>query len=479
MAFESTKATIKQTKFLTKAKIEFEKEIEFDYDRKNILSINQYSRILNKQVNDGVLHVSGKTKVDISLIVDNEAKNVLKEIEWDKDLDLSTMDNIIVDIVDDAFVSLTDENIVKGYVNLCVESEVVNVIPSVVVENSDIIFKEQEQALVSCVGFVNNSFTLTQELEGKFNISVLSKSAKLDLVKVTCGVDSYIVEGKVNVGLFVKDQDEIYEVKKELDFRQELPFNGLLPTHKIFNKLKVSTFIVTVVNGEEKSNIIIALDLEDTAKAYSDENVTTFADAYSTKNELITSEECVNVVESVGVTSQEIQVSDNIVTDDLDLQEIVFIDAINITNITTNNDKFLFDLKYNIVYRSKDNEIKSMNKVLHVEENKSKNLVLWNHEVNNYTYKLKYTNEIEISFALKLTALDTTEKYMVYISDLKLGEAYSEEVPAISVYVAKEGQEIYDIAKTMHVDVEKIRSQNDGIDASMTAGQKIIVYNKL
>ncbi len=481
MAFESTKAAIKQNKLVASTKVEVLKELDMEFKVDKILSTNYVSRVLSKELQEGKLFITGKTKVDVIAMENGEIKFTMQDVEWSKSVDLTMLGDPIVKICNTVVTfELFERPIVKIDLDIDIKSEILDIIPSIKVDNPEIMLKQQESNVVSVVGNVSNSFTLSQEFEENESFEIFAKRARIDRINVTCGVDAYIIEGKAEVVLCVKNGEKINEVKKEMEFRQEMPFPGLLPTHKIFNNMSVATLMTTVTISEEKTILLIAMDIDDIAFATTDMDIVTLSDAYSVNNMITLSEECLNVINKMDTLKLSKQFTCNIDLGDKLAEEILAVNSIVLSNMQIQGNSVLGDLSLSVIYKDIEGKIEVVNKLekVSIDGEDLENADLLNSDIVLNSSKVKFGKEIEMNFLVTANVVLKKVSYLVYITEIETSEAYSEEKSPIQVYIVREGEDLFDVGKALRVDVEQIKNQNEDVD-NLSVGQKIFVYNKL
>ena len=185
MAFESTKAAVKQRKLVANTKAEFAKELEIDFKIDKLLSSNSVSRILSKEIQDGSVIITGKTKIDIVALENNQIKTSVQEIEWNKKVDVAVIGevSILINETNVAF-DLIEKPVAKVELLLDIYAEGLDIIPSIKVDNEDIVVKKQDTNIVNIVGSAFNSFTITHEIEQNAGVEVVSKKANIFLSNV-------------------------------------------------------------------------------------------------------------------------------------------------------------------------------------------------------------------------------------------------------------------------------------------------------
>ena len=92
--------------------------------------------------------------------------------------------------------------------------------------------------------------------------------------------------------------------------------------------------------------------------------------------------------------------------------------------------------------------------------------------------KIKRDREIEISAKLNFKVEASTSRTLKVISEVTEGEIKPVNESTISVYIASEGDTIWDVAKAFSASPDKILSQNE-LPQVLTEGQRVIYFRCL
>ena len=69
-------------------------------------------------------------------------------------------------------------------------------------------------------------------------------------------------------------------------------------------------------------------------------------------------------------------------------------------------------------------------------------------------------------------------EFVTYITELALGENFVEGKSGFEIYVTKGNEDLFEIAKNLHVDMEIVKKQNPNLE-EYQANQHVLVYNQL
>ena len=92
------------------------------------------------------------------------------------------------------------------------------------------------------------------------------------------------------------------------------------------------------------------------------------------------------------------------------------------------------------------------------------------------SFKVKAGKDLEVNFKLNYVAKFEKEVSQKFIKSFELKGEKENKFYGIKVYISKQGQTVFDIAKVLNVTPETISAQNQ-VEDVFEQGQKIYVYS--
>lgn len=89
------------------------------------------------------------------------------------------------------------------------------------------------------------------------------------------------------------------------------------------------------------------------------------------------------------------------------------------------------------------------------------------------------SSDVEITAELLVTVRGAQSREIKVISDVVVGEAKEEDDFAVSLYIAKEGESLWEVAKALNTDEDTLAKQNADIELPLKGGEKILLYKYL
>lgn len=330
----------------------------------------------------------------------------------------------------------------------------------------------------------DETFVVVEEVETNLkDVKILNIDSSAVLNSVIASVDKVVLDGRVKVNALYKDEDSIGELVKEFEFKQEIAMKDALPGMNVEANLKMINTAITEQVRDEKNRLAFVIDLS--AKAYLFENtaIETFDDLFSLKNEIMPVYDFAEFEEFDGEefdTDTVLTQTDISSRGDFDDIVGVFEPSVEILSFEDKGEKVsvVAELKALAIYKTQN----SLEKIdlcfetrFETDKDISKKLKKVDAFASVSAFKVKAGKDLESAFNVEYKfdyEKQYSEKYVKSFDNLKEKE---NQDAGVKVYVVKENQTIFDIAKALNVEPELITSQNE-VDDCFEAGQKVYVY---
>lgn len=93
--------------------------------------------------------------------------------------------------------------------------------------------------------------------------------------------------------------------------------------------------------------------------------------------------------------------------------------------------------------------------------------------------RLRTSKEVEVQAELLITARGISSKDVCLISDIAIGAPKEENDYAISLYIVKPNQTMWDVAKALSTDEDTIMQLNSELKLPLKGGEKVLIYKAL
>ncbi len=458
---------------------------------KEVVSVLTRSDIVSNDIVNNFLVLNGKIYVDVVYISEENViesmATVIDFVERQK-FDLGLVDIAVSDKVHAENITFTSSEIVCV---ACHETEVTGVqkysVGAFDSQENEFVFSKHEFECMNVVLANEDRFVVAEEVETNLgNINVLSSASNLVISDIAAEVDKIVIDGKVVIDLIYKDDGSICETQKEIEFRQEIAAKGSLPGMKAEAVVRPTNISVVVEQKEDKNYVSYVVDMY--AKAYLLENKTiaTYDDIFSLKNELVPTYDYIDLKKEDGIKFESdmiLKQSDISGIEDFDdlvgvylpsFDNVTFVDngetaivsanlcAVAVYKTMSGFEKL--DLCYDVKFETEKDISKTIDRVVTT--------------VMVSNFKIKAGKDLEVSFSVGYKLLFAKHSCEKYVKSFDVKAEKNQDDAAVKVYVLKDDQNLFEVAKVLNVRPEVILEQNE-VDDCFEAGQKIYVYNPL
>lgn len=333
----------------------------------------------------------------------------------------------------------------------------------------------------------DENFVVAEEIETNLkDIKILNTNSEVVLMSVVAAVDKAIIEGKVKVNAIYLDENGLGEISRDFEFKQEIVMTGALPGMNVEAVLRHLNTSIVEEQKDEKNNLAFVIDLS--VKAYLFENLTveTYDDIFSLKNEIAPVYEIAELSSFDGYefdTDTVLTQTDVSTLGDFDDIVGVYQPSIKVLEIQDLGEKLIVISKIQAlaVYKTQTSLAK-LDLEYETRFETEKELVKKLKNVQAFAsvsaFKVKAGKDLESAFSLEYKfefEKETTEKF---VKGFEVVKQKIDSDAGVKVYVTRENQSVFDVAKALNVKPELIKSQVE-VDDFFEAGQKVFVYSPL
>lgn len=340
---------------------------------------------------------------------------------------------------------------------------------------------------VNCLGFKlsnDENFVVAEEVESNLkNIKILNINSNAVLTNVASSVEKVIIDGKVKVNALYEDENGLGEIVKEFEFKQEIAMKNALPGMNADVVLKHLNTSIVEQNKDEKTTIAFVIDLSAKAYLYDNLTVETFDDLFSLTNNIAPVYEYAELEENDGVEFDSDTVltqTDISVNGDFDDIVGVFNPQVKILELQDLGEKIVVNAQICAlaVYKT-TSSVSKIDLVYETKFETDKDIVKKLKNVESFAsvsaFKVKAGKDLESAFLVEYKfefEKENSEKFVKSFEVLQEKEVCD---AGVKVYVARENQSVFDVAKALNVMPELITSQTE-VDGCFETGQKVFVY---
>ncbi|MFW5780761.1 MAG: LysM peptidoglycan-binding domain-containing protein, partial [Bacillota bacterium] len=238
---------------------------------------------------------------------------------------------------------------------------------------------------------------------------------------------------------------------------------------------------------EGSKNIVIDLDilLRGSVSIYEENEI--LIDAYSIDNEVDTKTASIVTENNLLCKMVSQTINANVANEKDKIKEILASSPPIASNITFCNDFGLFAegiINTEIIYINDKDTLCSIKievpfQILVDKDFPASGVLFSSLTVINTTISSINGNEISLTFESALSVKGASYEKTTYIEDIEKKNPKEDNNVAISLYIAKEGESLWDIAKSLSTDETTLLNLNPDIKLPLKSGEKILLYREL
>lgn len=490
MAFEQQEVQFQTKKVIGVGEFAVNTKLTLDLEKplKKVISVSAVAENLSGEQIDTDYNMQGKTAISVLYLTENdELESVFASCDWQNTVKVVGENPEASVTVKEATIAASSmAEISLSILHNCVVEGVVTETISPLAEIADDYVTDMSSVEYNKLASRSASkFTLAETLESASNAkSVLATSASINVTNVTSSIDQVTIEGTCFAKVLYAAEEGTNTLTKQIDFKQEVPCMGANPGDMAEGLLTVLAASCTLQIAE-KCTFMLAINVEAHARTYKTENLTLVSDLFSTTKQLDTTTECVEISSFAGTKS----FSDN-VTLDCSLQGEVggIVDTVNpsvvVAKQSIENGAIVIEgvVSATCIYTVEGaitGEQISAPFVTKVDTEFKGTITSLTASVNVLSCKVRSNNEVEVIAELNFNASVEEDKYFEFIKSATQTGDRQTLGSAITIYVTKPNEKLFDVARALGVTPETITSQNELVDGKFTSGQRVFVYSPL
>ena len=464
-----------------------------------VLSVSAWASVNENEVNDGQISYSGKATFFISYLSNDgqikktecgsEFRGTIKDERVTADAKVYTTAVIEKAETDNSGLKLG----VKAFVTVC--AKVSACAPYQALSGGDnLILNAGEMPIVRTYTAKRTVYPIEESYELTYAVEeILSHGARAVITAVQCGVGCIIVDGEVltsAIALQKSSQNDIIKENKSFAFRAELECQEAMPSMTATATVNERSFKTDVAVDEEngKSTVTVSVSLVLEGEAISEESLSVATDAFSVQSEVevvktelpyykACDQRSLTSAVAGRVTISELPPSAIIMAVGCEKAEILSTtceqEKTAITGVLSaiayikDGDGHVFTVNLETPFESKfdcafgcDTEITADIKAV---KGKAKIITL---------------TELELESEIIITLYPAKRHSVRLVSEIKEGKDKCACNSGISVYIAQDGEERWDLAKRINVCPSEIERINPDLQFPLTGKERIIIYRQ-
>lgn len=446
----------------------------------------------NVEVNNAEARISGEVRFEGSGYLENgdlveisSSQNFSINFENAKIIPESEID-IICSTVDGVNSSIVNGEISTAVVLNCdvysINSRVINNAEA----GEDVFVKDTDFEVNYLKDKSNYNFVVSTDIDQPSNFL---KTAAGIIKNVTCSEDYFTVDGEIVINTF-GSAEQLKNTIKIVPFSEEIACQGMAKSDIVQCKIKNCGETV-VVSGDNKVSLEIPFTID--YCVCGSESVECIADAYCLTKEVKLITQSVEQTQFLkGRFFEETIMTTSNVSEQVPAVDKVIAVAgenINVINSVIKNEELIIEgvASVNVVYKGEEDEKEVINSVIidipftfnvPMSDIKDTDNICLEMIFGELSAKAR-KGQLEIVIGVKGNCNIAKNKVDAIVTDFTYGEEKILKNIALEIYVAKEGQTLWDVGKFLNVSTEELLNQNSEIALPLVGGEKLIVYRSL
>lgn len=489
MAFEQqtffieSKRSVKSDQFESTSRIEVQPEKPV----KKVVLVNAMAKITNKEKVGENVNFSGKTTYQITYqSEDNSFCSAVAFVEWSGKLEQVKEENISLkaSVIASTITGFSSTEIaVSSLVNVEAEGVVKEEIQTVDKLSEEFVKLEKTFELPKVISFVSDSFNEVSEQEISGIVSdVLYSTAKVQVQNISCGIDTMTVDGTIFAKALYVIDGKISEVEKEIEFKREIGALSVVPNNVADASVWLDNIMVTASTNEsdQRTNLVFSVELSVHAAAFAKENEVLIQDCFSTEKETENTYECVTAFNFGEIKNKQEDIMVSVQTpENASEVHVLKVDAEVTDKIQTENGTRL-NGAISVEMLCVDSENNSiLDKAFAPFSVLVEDALIENDfSILEKLGTIKRNNsEIDIDMSLFITSKEIKKEYVGFVKNVEEKEEKQKSDAGIRVYITKEGEDMFSVAKAVSVRPETILAQNPDAKEIFEEGTRLILFD--
>ncbi|MBO7377636.1 MAG: hypothetical protein J6U35_02035 [Clostridia bacterium] len=470
---------------------EVECKITAPTDVKSVIAVTGTASSIGEEIVGGEIRYSGRA---IFYVLYQSPEGNLEKAECGVEFSDRAEKGDAVSSVKYVVYSVTGEEAVYKnggyYVQALVTAEIAEGVEcdaNALVGGDDLLCDYGDVDIMTVVGENKSTMQVEEEFELGYPVKdILTHSAEASVSEVQSGIGAIILDGAVYLSLTIVRGDENGTICKEhrtIPFRLEMDMSAAAPAMSALSVIGVKKSAFKVVVDEEKgaSNVIASFDLDAFGRVSEDKTITLVRDAYSVKNEISLSSATARQTCPVGgyIISEKIAGATDFEFDGN--SEVVTVVGERAESLTLNAEKNKVTGVIAAVAVEKGEEGYSGKRVILPFElpfnGKTETGYKISASIENFNYRIR--GGLDFEATLKINVTEIIDNSFGVVSGIEVGAEKEEKTNAISVYIARGNDTLWDVCKELGMPAEKITALNPEISFPLSGEERIVIYRNL
>lgn len=455
---------------------------------RNILNVEAVTYLLSAECGENEVRYSGRAVFTILYKSEGVIKKCESGVEYSYKFPQEKV-NSGMKIIGEVKIETPSINSLNGIVSL----SAVIIFNGEYSLNNEISYFEKAQSLLikrddvdytKEVALFEKECKIEEEFEEDELISnVLLHQEKVCVLDVQCGIGCVIVQGEVELNVLIQslNKTDPITIVKKIPFRQEVEVDDAIPNNlaSILARVKTSSLKIYVDEGKNKSSISLELNIIFQGKLLDTIKFNPCIDAYSLQKEIKLDYEKVKLNKINGFKAFDWHIDSELSLKNDENSRLICLLSDKIEEIEYKNSEISGAVSFEVLYGGEEfSTEKVLVPISFALPLSGNNLSLLNTTVTDCVIN-NYDNKSILSFKVKVSYLDREEFDLKVISAVEEGAEKQVNDSAISVYIPKRGDSLWEVSKVLGVSEDEILTINKDLTFPLSGDERIVVYREV
>ena len=499
MAFEKNVFLTAKKVFLPKQQLSVECNVMAGQDIKKVLSVSVQADVCGKEALDGILNISGNMIVSlIFLTEEDEVCTVASKCPFSSKIENTAIGKgqcalVNIDVLETETqlpggdsVRINVSALQYGFVVENQENEML------CCSGEDVCYQNEDVEIIKFVGCQKDSALFESEINLRGDVKkVLTVESQVIVKSAESGTNYVSVAGEtVSKVLYINQNDKIENGWVYDSFKQEIEFDGACRDDLVegFAQIRAEGVESEIVAQEQSGKLVIKIPVDFLAVAYRKENVSIVKDLFGLKEEINLSYQSYEMTSACPVEIIEGKIDGSLTLDEDKprVDKLLYSGAnkVSLTNHYFKDGQLYVEgiAQTTVVYLNDDSSaiysvivdvpfVLSDKVGCSLDEQVFLNAIICDADV-----VVKKGRELLFDAKIKVSVYCNEKMVGGVISTAQTGESYPQKNYAMEVVFAKKGMSVWDVAKLVKEQEEKIVAQNPDVVFPTEENTPIVLY---
>lgn len=332
-----------------------------------------------------------------------------------------------------------------------------------------------------------SSLSTTNTFEARMPLSkILDSKASIAINNIYTMNGSYQIEGEINMRIVaLTDNGQFISQNFSQSFSTEVIDQNLTTSSVMDIEASVVEYVLSLTDTDNRT-IICDLTMMFYASENTSSEVMGIVDAYSVTNDIVATSSCFRLNTNYCYRLVRDKASMNITLNEAANEVCCVLTPMVSASVNTTRGNVVVEglITANLIYTDENSNFASMPVEIPYQAMVAKDYECDTHlkptvQITSISVRLRTSKEVEVVAELLISVRGVSSKDICLISDMEIGEIKESNDYAISLYIVKPNQTMWDVAKALNTDEATILELNSELKLPLKGGERVLIYKAI